>query len=198
MISIGVGNNAVQDVFSAVPIAADQNAINYNFGEQPAPGSPVSKAQAAGIGFWQNKNGQALIQKFSSIGAWLAATLPQTFGALAGATPRQVATLYQQQFVLKDKLDAQFMATALNVYATDASLGGVASASCGFSVGQYGLGDSTWNVGSDGAAFNVANNTTLTVMQLLQDWDQQTNKSNTTLRKQALDAFGGINGKGGI
>lgn len=198
VISTGVGGNSVQDVFSSIPIAADHNAINYNFGEQPAPGSSVSKGQSAGIGFWNNKNGQALILKFSSIGQWLADTLPQTFGSLAGDSPQQVAMVYQQQFVLKDKLDAQFMATALNVYATDQSLGGTYAASYGFSVGQYGLGDSTWNVGSDGAAFGVVNNSTLTVLELVQNWDQQTNKSDSTLRKMALDLFGGINSKGGI
>lgn len=198
VISVGVGNNSVQDVFSSVSIAADQNAINYNFGEQPAPGSSVSKGQAAGIGFWQNKNGQALIQEFSSIGPWLADTLPQTFGGLASTSPQQVATLYQQQFVLKDKLNAQVMATALNVYATNASLGAAAAAGYGFCIGAYGLGDSTWNVGTDGTAFNVANGTTLTVMQILQDWDGQTNQADKTLRQMAIAVFGGINGTGGI
>jgi fibronectin-binding autotransporter adhesin len=198
LISAGAGNASVQDVFSGVPVGANQNAINYNFGEQPAAGSAVSKGQAATMGFWQNKNGQALINKFATIGSWLAATLPQTFGSLAGATPQQVATLYQQKFVLTDKLDAQVMATALNVYATDSSLGGSFAASYGFAVGTYGLGDSTWNIGSDGAAFNVANNSTLTVMQVLQDWDQQANKTSKSIRQLALDVFGGINAKGGI
>jgi fibronectin-binding autotransporter adhesin len=198
VIRTGAGNASVQDVFSAVPLGTSQNAINYNFGELPAPGSAVSKGQAATMGFWQNKNGQALILQFASIGPWLAATLPQTFGGLAGASPQQVATLYQQKFVLTDKLDAQAMATALSVYATDASLGGAAAASYGFSVGAYGLGDSTWNIGADGAAFNVANNSTLTVLQILQDWDQQTNKTDKTIRHMAIDVFGGINSKGGI
>lgn len=198
LISAGAGNASVQDLFSNVPVGADQNAINYNFGEQPTAASTVSKGQAATMGFWQNKNGQALISQFASIGNWLADTMPQTFGSLAGATPQQVATLYQQKFVLTDKLDAQVMATALNVYATDASLGGSAAASYGFAVSTYGLGDSTWNIGSDGAAFNVANNSTLTIMQILQDWDQQNNKSNKSIRQLALDVFGGINAKGGI
>jgi hypothetical protein len=198
VISVGVGHNAVQNIFSAVAIAPDQNAVNYNFGAQPAPGAAVGKGQAAGIGFWQNKNGQALIQKFSAIGSWLAATLPHTFGSLAGSSSQQVASLYQQEFVLKDKLDAQFMATALNVYATDASLGGSHAGGYGFTIGTYGLGNSTWSVSSDGTAFSVANNASLTVMQLLQAWDQQAKKSNTALRKLALDAFGGINSAGGI
>lgn len=198
VISTGTGNASVQDVFSGVRIGTSQNAINYNFGERPAAGSSVSKGQAATMGFWQNKNGQALILRFASIGPWLAATLPQTFGSLATASPQQVATLYQQQFVLKDKLDAQAMATALSVYATDASLGGSAAASYGFNVGTYGLGDSTWNVGADGAAFNVANNSTLTVLQILQDWDRQANKTDKTIRQLAIDVFGGINARGGI
>ena len=41
------------------------------------------------------------------------------------------------------------------------------------------------------------NNSTLTVTQILQDWDQQANKDGTRLRKLALDIFGGINGNGG-
>ncbi|HXE51473.1 MAG TPA: SdrD B-like domain-containing protein, partial [Tepidisphaeraceae bacterium] len=205
LIRSGAGNASVQDLFSNVPVGADQNAINYNFGEQPAAGSAVSKGQAATMGFWQNKNGQALIGKFTSISSWLATTMPQTFGYLADfngpsqpATAQQVASLYQQRFVLTDKLDAQVMATALNVYATNQSLGGVAAAYYGFAVSQYGLGDSTWNVGSDGAAFNVGNNSVLTVMQILQDWDQQTSKSTKSIRQLALDSFGGINAKGGI
>ena len=70
---------------------------------------------------------------------------------------------------------------------------GSAASSYGFTVGAYGSGDNTWNIGSDGAAFNVANNSTLTVMQTLQDWDQQTSKNVKSIRQKALDVFGGIN-----
>ena|SRR5581483_939908 len=108
------GSNPSHPIFPNVVINADQYALNYNFAEQPAPGATAARGQAAGIGFWQNKNGQALINQFTSIGRWLAATMPRTFGALANASSQQVAALYQHQFVLKDKLDAQVMATALN------------------------------------------------------------------------------------
>jgi hypothetical protein len=196
-------------LFSSVQIGLNQNAINFNFGELPAPGSAIAKSQSAGIGFWQNKNGQALISKFTNVGNWLAATLPNTFGINAGAnnltgqTAQQVIQLYQQDFALHDKLDAQFMATALNVFATDASLGGSAASAYGFSINQYGLGDATLNVGSDGAAFGVANNTTLTVMQILQDADKKTVNGvlyggTQTLRQMATDLFGAINSMGGI
>ena len=213
------GNASVQDVFSNINVPANALGVGYNFGEQPAPGSGITKGQSAGIGFWANKNGQALIAKFTgtstdpnfnglpSLSSWLAETMPNTFGANAGAnnlrglTPQQVAAIFLDRFAATDKLDAQIMATALNVYATNQSLVGAAAsyaASYGLTVTQYGLGGSSWNIGSDGGAFNVSNNSTLTVLQILQDWDKQANKSSSTLRKLALDTFGGINGKGGV
>jgi hypothetical protein len=198
------GDGTVQDVLGSVVVGVNGMGVNYNFGERPAPGAGVRKGQAAGTGFWQNKSGQALIKSFSllngspELGNWLAATMPNVFGTYAGFSNTQVAQAYQQKFAFGDKLDAQLMATALNVYATNASLGGSSAASYGFAVGSYGLGDSTWNVGADGAAFGVANNSTLTVIQILQDWDQQANKGNTSLKKLALDTFNGINSKGGL
>ena len=65
------------------------------------------------------------------------------------------------------KLDAQVLATALNVYATTLSLGGTAAQQYGLTVTAYGLGASSFNVGSSGAAFGVANNTTLNVFEIL-------------------------------
>jgi uncharacterized repeat protein (TIGR03803 family) len=220
------GNAGVPDVFSNVSVGVSQNGLNYNFGEQPAPGTAVSKGQAAGTGFWHNKNGQALIASFGGtntstdpafnglpkLSSWLAETMPNTYGVnagthnLRGKTSQQVAALFLQLFGggntqqngQNDELDAQLMATALNVYATNASLGGSQAVSYGFKVSAYGLGDSTWNIGSDGAAFGVLNKSTLTIIQILQDWDQQANKGNTSLRKLALDTFNGINSKGGL
>src|SRR5262249_62164362 len=81
----------------------------------------------------------------------------------------QVAAFYQTLFnVSGQKLDAQVLATALSVYATTQSLGGTAAAAYGFTVTAAGVGASTWNVGTSGAAFGVANNTAVAVMQLLQ------------------------------
>lgn len=199
-----------QGVFSNVQLAVDQNALDYNFGQQPAGGAAVSKGQSAGIGFWANKNGQKLIAAFGSeVGSWLAATLPNTFGAsagaddLAGMSGDQVAQAFQQRFVVKDKLDAQLMASALNVYATNASLAGADAGVYGFAVSPYGLGESTWNVGANGAAFGVSDDSTLTVIQLLDACDSQAVQGvlydgNTGLRDMALNVFGGINSDGSI
>jgi hypothetical protein len=47
------------------------------------------------------------------------------------------------------------------------SLGGTAGTAYGFTVTTWGLGAYSYNVGSDGAAFGVNNNTTRTVYALL-------------------------------
>src|SRR5262249_23064980 len=79
-----------------------------------------------------------------------------------------VAAFYQSLFSLPGpKLDAAVLGTALSVYATTESLGGTAAKQYGFTVTAYGLGAADYNVGPDGAAFGVANNTTLNVYQLL-------------------------------
>ena len=86
------------------------------------------------------------------LSSWLAETMPNVFGIgagtnnLRGMSSQQLGAIFLGRFVLSDKLDAQVMATALNVYATNSALGGGAAVSYGFSAGQYGLGDSTWNI----------------------------------------------------
>jgi hypothetical protein len=96
------------------------------------------------------------------------------------------------------------LATALAVYVTDPNLDPTAAARAyGFTVGGNGLCTATYNVGSIGAAYGVANNITLTVMDLLLAADQQAvngllYNGNATLRKQANDVFGAINDAGNI
>ena len=102
------------------------------------------------------------------------------------------------------KLDAQVLAVALATYVTNSTLaGGNYAAGYGFNVSSSGTGSRTFNVGSSGAAFGVANNTTLTVMQILQA--ANTNavsgslwNGNTSLRNLANTVFDGINQTGDI
>ena len=65
------------------------------------------------------------------------------------------------------KVDAQVMATAFAVYVTNQTLAGTTAAAFGFQVRATGVGTRTFNVGSSGAAFGVANNSDVTVMDLL-------------------------------
>jgi hypothetical protein len=204
-----------------VALGAGVNGLNYNFGEQPPSTGSVKKGQAAGIGFWNNKNGQALIRALpvvanadgsvTSVVNWLAATMPNTFGVKAGAnnltgkSNAYVAALFQQDFVLKGvKLDAQVLATALNVYATSTTLDSTkVAAQYGFTVGGDGLGAASVSVGADGAAFGVANNTTMSIIDILVAADAQSVNGvlyggNTTKRNMANDLFSAINQAGGL
>src|SRR5262249_15536979 len=150
------------------------NGINYNFGERPVATGFVQKGQTAAIGFWHNKNGQALILALNGgtgnqLGDWLAATLPDMYGRnangndLTGMSNAYVASFFQGLFTLPGpKLDAQVLATALSVYVTNATLDPTrVAAQYGFTVSGDGVGTATINVGSNGDAFGVANNTTM-------------------------------------
>jgi hypothetical protein len=95
------------------------------------------------------------------------------------------------------------LATALNVYATTQSLGGPAGQAYGFTVTATGLGADSFNVGADGAAFGVANKTTLNVYELLQAVNRQAVNSvlyngDKTLRNEATDLFDALNKAGAI
>jgi parallel beta-helix repeat protein len=179
-------------------------------------GTAIQHGQSAGIGFWHGPNGQALIDSFNggpsstALANWLAASFPNLYGACAGSdnltgqTNTQVAAFYRQLFGLSGpKLDAQVLATALNVYATTSSLGGTAGVAYGFVVTAAGLGGSVSNVGACGTAFGVPNNSALTVLTILEEANAQAVQGvlyngNATLRNQALTVFDSINSAGGL
>jgi hypothetical protein len=168
----------------------------------------------AGIGFWHNTNGQALIKSFNggssstALGNWLAASFPNLYGAgtgsnnLAGKSNAQVAAYFQSLFN-QGGTQAQVLAVALNVYATTTSLGGNAGASYGFTVSATGLGARSFNLGQDGAAFGVANNSTLSVYALLAAVNKQMVNGvlyggNATLQARCADLFSALDQAGGI
>jgi hypothetical protein len=182
-------------------------------------GQGVQPGQTAGIGFWHNNNGQALITSFNvtpsnpsptALSCWLAATFPNLYGAgagannLAGKSNAQVAAFYLTQFDLTGpKVEAQVLAAALNVYATTASLGGSAGTAYGFTVSATGLGARSYNVGSDGAAFGAANNTTLNVYALLLAVNKKAANGvlyngDAALRQEAADLFDALSQDGSI
>jgi hypothetical protein len=218
------GSLTATDQFS-VSLAQDAsglNGLNYNFGEQPQATGSVQKGQTAGIGFWNNKNGQTLIKSFNGgatstqLAAWLADTLPHIFGVDAGSnklihadgsyfTNAEVASRFQQDFVLQGvKLDAQVLATALSVYATNATLDNTdVAANYGFLVSGDGVGTVGVNVGSNGDAFGVANNTVLTVLDLLKATDALAVEGllyngNAVKRQEANSVYSAINDAGNI
>jgi len=214
--SLGTAGGIVgNDVFQQIPLGAGIDAVNYNFGERPLVGTTVIAGQTATIGFWQNKNGQALIRALNGgatatqLGSWLAASFQNLYANLAGMTNNQVADYYRNLFSAKStvrgpaKVNCQVMATALAVYATNSSLAGTAATRYGFLVTDNGVGIATWNVGTGGLAFGVANNTTLSIMDLLLATDSQSGSGqlynlNILLRELANAVYTAINEAGDI
>jgi|SRR5579871_522165 len=165
-------------------------------------------------GFWEGLQGQELIRQFGltsgnqTLGQWLATTFPGLYGGGGGAanlssfTNAQVGTYYQSLFLHPqggNRLDAEVLATALEVFTTTSSLGGTLGQNYGFTVNSDGLGAYLWNIGSSGSAFGVTNNAVLDVFQILlatnynavggEPWG-----SDTTLRSEAYAVFYGMNG----
>ena len=154
----------------------------------------VSSGEFGTIGFWQNPNGQSTINNFNGsssstqLGNWLASNFPNLFGcrnpytssalsgygctSLAGLTNAQVASVYKSLWnpsgTTKNTY-VQAFAVALGIYADTASLGGNSTAQgFGFSITSAGGSAATYNVGSNGSAFGVPNNTSLSVYKVLQ------------------------------
>jgi hypothetical protein len=96
------------------------------------------------------------------------------------------------------------LAVALSVYATSATLDPTqVAANYGFVVSGDGVGAATWNVGTAGDAFGVANNTSLTVMGLLLATDDQAimgllYNGNAARRNEASPVYSALNQAGGI
>jgi hypothetical protein len=147
--------------------------------------SPLQRGQTATIGYWQNKNGQALLKSLNggpgatNLGNWLATNFPNLWGAnagannLAGKTNAQIASYYVTRFNVRgQKLDAQVLSVAFATYVTNSTLAGNVAAKYGFKVNAMGTGSATVNVGTAGSAFGVANNTNLSVWQILRATDQ--------------------------
>jgi hypothetical protein len=202
---------------NTLPATATDIATIAGLGKSVVPGL------TGGIGFWSNSNGQALIKHFNggsnstALSAWLGANFPNLYGAGAGgnsllnyqgtgkaATNAQVAAYFTMLFNLGGpKAQAQVLAVALNVYATTSSLGGSTAAAYGFTVSAAGLEAYSYNTGKDGAAFGVANNTTLNVYQLLAAVNKQAKNGvlyggSVSLQSQCADLLTALNIAGSI
>jgi hypothetical protein len=218
------------DTFPNIRLNAGTLGTGYNYGEGAKTSTDnLHKGDTATIGFWQNKNGQALLNKLNgggtsgsayNLGNWLATNFPNMYGPTttsntAGLSNSQIADLYvMSRFkVTGVKLDAQVMATAFAVYATNQTLaGGNYAGSYGFDTSGTGTGSAYYNVGSNGAAFGFVNNSTHTIMDYLVAtnlyarngilWDTDSSgtisSSEQALRDMANVVFSGINQTGDI
>jgi hypothetical protein len=187
-----VSSSASLGVISKIALPGCNNAgINYTFGQLG-----IFHGMTATIGFWHNKNGQALINSFGktsgglTLANWLAQTFPNLFGKnapafnvssttgtnLTGRSDSDVAAYFLSLFgVSGQKSYAQVLATALAVFTTTSSLDAGNSSQTmakgfGFNITSGGAGAATFTVPkADWPAFGITSSTgaTLTISQLL-------------------------------
>jgi parallel beta-helix repeat protein len=217
------GCNSAQNTFSNVQIGGCEDVgVGYNFGNKTPSlntggggggccGGTCHSTNTASLAFWHNSYGQALLcslnggQNSTALGNWLATMFPKMYGSqakvnFAGMTNVQIAAFYNANDfnVSGIKLDAAVLSSALSCYVTNSTwAGGNYATRYGFAVSAQGVGYDTVNVGSNGAAFGVANNSNITILQALDATDQQSNdgllyNGNTTLRAQAYNVYAAI------
>jgi uncharacterized repeat protein (TIGR01451 family) len=175
------------------------------------PIPPLASGDTATIGFWQNKNGQAVISclnggsSSTKFATWLSSNFPYLYGAnssynLTGKTNADVAALFLSLFnKTAPKTDAQILGGAIALYVTSSTLsGGINCGSkFGFNFSAGGTATKGINVGSYGTLIGLTNNTTYTVMQLLQQANAQ--KQAGTFNANAFNViFDAINTSGDI
>jgi hypothetical protein len=173
------------------------------------PTITLRKGDTATMGFWHNKNGQAVINSASNspaLGNWLAATFPCMLGSETNHSDAQVAADFLTAFGnvggVQGNDNCQFFAAALACYFTSTSLGGnTVAAGKGFNQSPGGTGSHTFSVGGNGAAFGVPDNTTLTVLQILQYVDENEcplSGQSQTILGEINNVLNGINQGGDI
>ncbi|MBN2215760.1 MAG: hypothetical protein JW719_00150 [Pirellulales bacterium] len=153
---------------------AQTDAHDYIFAEI---GQVVHDGDTASIGFWASRRGRNLIiEAGPALAQWLTDNFGNVTGnELIGGDGSDVYAFYLLELVrhrsiwslLTAKVDMDFMALALATYFTTNDLGGSLGASYGFNATDTGIGTRIVNVGNSGEAFGVANDTDMTLMQLL-------------------------------
>ncbi|HEY2587375.1 MAG TPA: Ig-like domain repeat protein [Tepidisphaeraceae bacterium] len=211
------GCNSAQNTFSSVQIGGCEDVgLGYNFGEHSqslGSGSSCHSTDTASLAFWHNSHGQALLCSLNggpnstALGNWLATMFPNLYGAgakvnFAKMTNTQIAAFYNANDfnVSGIKLDAAVLSAALSSYVTNSTWsGGNYATKYGFTVSAKGVGYDTLTVGSNGAAFGVSNNSTITILQALDATNQLSNGDNgqlyggnTTLRAEAYNIYAAI------
>jgi len=208
----GTDTNNPVSVFVTVTAATGcQSSCSASVALTPQPPKQsLGGGDAATIGFWHNKNGQGLINGAPSgpptLANWLATTLPCLYGAtapaadnLTGKNNATVAALFMTKFGAtgQAKQESQIMAVALATYFTSTSLGGGAGpVKFGFNQSPDGTGAKTINVGTYGTALGLTNNTSYTIMQILQAANDV--RCGNPTAPIPYDLFNSINTKGDI
>ena len=208
------GGSASGSSITGIKVAGDTNSTSNNFAEIVTPS--ICKGQTQTDCFWASCNGQNLIKSFSltssgqTLGQWLVSNYKDVFGSYtcqypgltsssARTSDQAVAQLFEDSYNCgwSGPL-TEFLATALNVFATTSSLNassaGVALANkLGFAVTAGGLGNCTFTVSkcdaSGAGLWGTSANNAYTVDQILQEADQAVSSSSCNWNWNQIWAF---------
>ena len=202
-ITAGTDTNSPMSIIVVVTAATGcQSTCSASVQVTPQPPAiSLGKGDTAEIGFWHNKNGQALINAAPNslaLANWLASNFPCMYGNLAGKPNSAVASSFLQDFGVKgQKTSAQVLAGALSAFFTSSTLAGNNAANYGFNVTPGGAGQKSFNVGKLGTTIGLQNNTSYSVFQILQA--ANSNCPFSPAVSNALNTiFEGINSAGNI
>jgi hypothetical protein len=166
-----------------------------------SPRPPVGPGDTATTGFWRSKKCRGFILGMPNqpaLGNWLAGNFPCRFGRFAGQANSVVAAALIDSFNARGQMTyAEVLAAAVTCFATDPSLAGNYAARYGFNLTPGGTGAKTFNVGPFGAVLGLGNNTSHTVLQLLQTADENCPPS-PAAASALLALFDRINQTGGL
>jgi hypothetical protein len=219
-------NVLVPQTYDGCPYGPDSANIWYhgenryvssdNGGTQAYAANTVAKGEFGTTAFWTTSTtGQKLIDDFNGSSSstqaaqWLATNFPNLYGP-AAATGHSLVTSGGAYFTNTQLAsayagftggDEQVLSAALSVYATSTNLAGSVETTLavkyGLTVSAAGSDMDTYSVGAYGSSFGVANNTTLTVMQLLGDLNANT-AAKSDVSSGGGSVFSGINTIGNV
>jgi hypothetical protein len=203
-----VGQAQFLDRLGRLAAAADGHGPRIGHRHHPATAEPTGQANLAVCASCPRCR-KGACPPWTLLANWLATTFPNLYGAAAGSnslmgnTNGEVARFYQKLFAMPSPLDARALGVALDIYARTQSLGGSAAAPFGFTVTAYGLGAYDFNIGTNGAAFDVPNQTTLNVYQTVRAVNRKAVNGvlypgDQTLRDLAENVFAGIDREGAL
>ena len=130
---------------------------------------------SAGRARWQWRPVLTVLEEAVALGEWLQGNFPNLFAGFASKSNSQVASAFEASQL--NLTFSQVFATALSIFATDTllntgSTSQMLATSDGFHVEAGGSSYKTYNVGSDGSAIGLSNNTSYTLYQIVSAADQ--------------------------
>jgi hypothetical protein len=183
VVPIGSTQTAGGTVANPVVIQGTNDGISNGTANNFANFSPPPTGSTATIGFWQNKNGNAVILSGGAdLVSWLKTNFPNLYGGATGSSTvpsltdaASVEALFtsgqNSYFGSKGtKTNAQVLNIALAIYFSDVNNNSTAQ-KFGFTGGTGGI---LVNVGQNGASFGLPNGTIAPLLTLLHDVDAHT------------------------